>query len=170
MDAKELTADQIDEVIADLGCRNAAGGIYTGSVYEFARAIYALAELPHSDAAQAPIGWKLVPVDPTGEMLDAFRAASVSWSDGYPQGGEGYVAMLDAAPVAPGAAAQGEVVRVHTDRYQWLRRRVVMVDYSDETVIKLTLLKDEGPTGEFLDDWIDGEMAASSTDDLGVES
>jgi hypothetical protein len=34
-----MTPDQIDEIIADLGCRNAAGGIYTGSVYEFAKAV-----------------------------------------------------------------------------------------------------------------------------------
>jgi hypothetical protein len=67
-----------------------------------------------------------------------------------------------AAPVAP-TAEQAEGVLVDADRYQWLRRRAVMVDYSDETVTKLTLFKNEGPTGEFLDDWIDGECAASST-------
>lgn len=38
-----MTPEQIDEVILDLGCRNAAGGIYTGSVYEFAKAIAAVA-------------------------------------------------------------------------------------------------------------------------------
>jgi Lar family restriction alleviation protein len=56
-------------------------------------------------------------------------------------------------------AEQADAVR----RYQWLRRRAVMVDYSDETAAKLTLFKDEGPTGEFLDDWIDGRIAAPST-------
>jgi Lar family restriction alleviation protein len=56
-------------------------------------------------------------------------------------------------------AEQADAVR----RYQWLRRRAVMVDYSDETAAKLTLFKDEGPTGEFLDDWIDGQIAAPST-------
>jgi hypothetical protein len=37
-----------------------------------------------------------------------------------------------------------------------------MVDYGDATVTRLTLLKDEGLTGEFLDDWVDGEIAAQS--------
>ncbi|MBB5508101.1 hypothetical protein [Paraburkholderia atlantica] len=58
-------------------------------------------------------------------------------------------------------AAGGAQEPTNLARYQWLRRRAVMVDYSDDTVTKLTLLKDEGPTGEFLDDWIDGEIAAS---------
>jgi hypothetical protein len=46
------------------------------------------------------------------------------------------------------------------ERYKFLRRRAVMVDYSDDVATKLTLFKDEGPTGEFLDDWVDGEIAA----------
>lgn len=71
---------------------------------------------------------------------------------------------VDANYCAP-AQVQAEAVRVDADRYQWLRRRAVMVDYSDDTVTKLTLLKDEGPTGEFLDDWIDGERAAPPTGD-----
>lgn len=54
---------------------------------------------------------------------------------------------------------------IKAERYEWLRRRAVMVDYSDDTVTKLTLFKNEGPTGEFLDDWIDGERAAPSTGD-----
>lgn len=34
-----LTPDEIEDIITDLSCRNAAGGIYTGSVHPFARAI-----------------------------------------------------------------------------------------------------------------------------------
>lgn len=45
------------------------------------------------------------------------------------------------------------------ERYRWLRRRAVMIDASDETITTITLFKDEGPTGEFLDDQIDGEIA-----------
>lgn len=59
-------------------------------------------------------------------------------------------------------AEQADAAR-NEERYQWLRRRAVMVDYSDETVTTLTLFKDEGPTGEFLDDWVDGQIAAPST-------
>jgi hypothetical protein len=59
----------------------------------------------------------------------------------------------------PTGAAAGKD-SVDAARYRFLRRRAVMVDYSDETVTKLTLFKDEGPTGEFLDDWVDGEIAA----------
>jgi hypothetical protein len=47
-----------------------------------------------------------------------------------------------------------------------MRRRAVMVDYSDEAITRLTLLKDEGPTGEFLDDWIDGERTAPLIQDI----
>lgn len=57
------------------------------------------------------------------------------------------------------AEVQAEAVKVDA-RYQWLRRRAVMVDCSDETAIRLILFKNEGPTGEFLDDWIDTELAA----------
>jgi hypothetical protein len=72
---------------------------------------------------------------------------------------EGGEPCPDCAAIAAGGAQEP----VNLARYQWLRRRAVMVDYSDETVTKLTLFKDEGPTGEFLDDWIDGEIAAEST-------
>lgn len=34
-----LTPDEIEDIITDLSCRNAAGGIYTGSVHPFARAV-----------------------------------------------------------------------------------------------------------------------------------
>lgn len=72
---------------------------------------------------------------------------------------EQLVYALRAEIAATHAPAMAETTEA---RYQWLRRRVAMVDYSDDTVTKLTLLKAEGPTGEFLDDWIDGEIAAAS--------
>jgi Lar family restriction alleviation protein len=67
------------------------------------------AALPHSDAAQAPAGWKLVPI----ELTDDMRAAANKHDKEMfqPTWASTYRAMLDAAPVAPGAAAQGEVVR-----------------------------------------------------------
>lgn len=60
---------------------------------------------------------------------------------------------------------EGRVAELHdamardAERYRWIRRRAVMMDYSDEAVTTITLFKDEGPTGEFLDDQIDGEIA-----------
>lgn len=56
-----------------------------------------------------------------------------------------------------------DAVKRDAERYRWMRRRAVMVDYSDETVTKLMLFKDEGPIGEFLDDWIDGQIVDSSS-------
>lgn len=44
-------------------------------------------------------------------------------------------------------------------RYEWLRRRAVMWDASSEASFTLTLLNDEGPTGEFLDDLVDFGIA-----------
>lgn len=44
-------------------------------------------------------------------------------------------------------------------RYRWMRCRAVMIDSSDEVVLTITLFKNKGPTGEFLDDQIDGMIA-----------
>lgn len=59
------------------------------------------------------------------------------------------------APVADSAMAKD------AERYRWLRRRVVMMDYSDDASIVIMAFKEEGPTGEFLDDQIDVALAAS---------
>lgn len=84
--------------------------------------------------------------------------------DGLPQD------AIDGGWTARGISAyakhlEGRVAELHdamardAERYRWLRRRAVMMDYSDEAVTTITLFKDEGPTGEFLDDQIDGEIA-----------
>ena len=75
-------------------------------------------------------------------------------------GPESILPLLDALETLQ--RERDEAVR-DADRYMFLRRRAVMVDYSDETITRLTLFKDEGPTGEFLDDWVDGEIDAIST-------
>lgn len=49
--------------------------------------------------------WRLVPCDPTREMLDAFNA--LAQCEGFVE--EGYDAMLKAAPMAP---AEGELVEI----------------------------------------------------------
>jgi hypothetical protein len=79
------------------------------------------------------------------ERFEAWLASSGRYADGIPDWG----------PIAAGV----EALATNADRYQFLRRRTVMVDYSDETATILTLFKDEGPTGEFLDDWVNGEIA-----------
>lgn len=61
--------------------------------------------------------------------------------------------LLTAAP-----ADQGEDAR-DAERYRWLRRRVVMMDCSDDVAIIITAFKEEGPSGEFLDDQIDSMSA-----------
>jgi hypothetical protein len=73
--------------------------------------------------------------------------------DGLPQD------AIDGGWTARGISVYAKGLEGDARRYRWLRRRAVMVDCSDETVTTITLLKDEGPTGEFLDDQIDGEIA-----------
>ncbi|MCO8609685.1 hypothetical protein KGP95_13320 [Burkholderia multivorans] len=51
-----------------------------------------------AEAVAIPTGWKLVPVEPTEEMIDAARTCAVGWSDGFPDHAEGYAAMIAAAP------------------------------------------------------------------------
>jgi hypothetical protein len=53
------------------------------------------------------------------------------------------------------AADEIKWMQEDVERYHWLRRRAVMMDCADEVSITLTLFKDEGPTGEFLDDQVD---------------
>lgn len=53
---------------------------------------------------------------------------------------------------------EADGMKKDAERYRWLRRRAVMADYSDEMVTTIALFKDEGPSGEFLDDQIDGEI------------
>lgn len=60
-----------------------------------------------------------------------------------------------------------EVASDNERRYQYLRRRAVMVDCSKEISMVLTLFKDEGPSGEFLDDWIDSAIAAQKEENNG---
>lgn len=48
-----------------------------------------------------PLGWKLVPIVPTEQMLDAARDAAIEWSDGFPNHREGYCVMIEAAPEKP---------------------------------------------------------------------
>lgn len=68
-------------------------------------------------------------------------------------------------------SATAEQDSLDAKRYRWLRRRAVMIDRSDEVSITLTLFKDEGPTGEFLDDQVDTEIRAlKSQQDAAIES
>lgn len=78
----------------------------------------ALTDVLRSERAVAvPAGWKLVPVEPTQEMLDAcvpdfeivdamltiaaIHGASLKWKDDKPPTYHGYKSMLAAAPQAP---------------------------------------------------------------------
>ncbi len=97
-----------------------------------------------------PIQWEPC----TKELYDATLATGRY--AGYENGPRCEVRAL--CVFAPTGDAAGKD-SVDAARYRFLRRRAVMVDYSDETVTRLTLFKDEGPTGEFLDDWVDGEIS-----------
>lgn len=77
---------------------------------------------------QQPAGWKLVPVEPTPEMLEAGRDAGdfhIMHYDGADKPGtpryslgRSYAAMLDAAPAHP---SQQEDDARDAARYRWLR-------------------------------------------------
>ncbi|MEK6418462.1 MAG: hypothetical protein V4801_02580 [Burkholderia gladioli] len=60
-----------------------------------------LSTLLTAPRAAVPAGWKLVPIEPTEEMIDAARWEAKNWSDGFPNHDAGYRVMLDAAPAAP---------------------------------------------------------------------
>jgi hypothetical protein len=68
---------------------------------------------------------------------------------------ERFASRAAAKPISVDEQQAGRYVK----RYEWLRRRVVMMDFSDDVVITITAFKEEGPTGEFLDDQIDTALA-----------
>lgn len=97
--------------------------------------------------------------DMPGEMIDE---CDLNWGHDRAEYVETFKAALPAFIARNPELAPAQV---QAERYEWLRRRAVAVDYSHETVTKLMLLKNEGPAGEFLDDWIDGERSSPSTGD-----
>jgi hypothetical protein len=78
-----------------------------------------LNEVETAPAVPAPEGWKLVPIEPTQEMLDC-------WWDGLPKGTAFldctphgvYGAMLDAAPAAP-AISESDVLVEQVTKDDW---------------------------------------------------
>jgi hypothetical protein len=66
-----------------------------------------------------------------------------------------------AGPDAPTQTADVRAMEKDAERYRWLRRRAFQVDSSDEAVTTIAMFKDEGPTGEFLDDQIDAALQSS---------
>lgn len=63
-------------------------------------------------AKPAPSGWKLVPVEPTPEMIEAANDCEASWKSIWP-------AMLDAAPQPP----EDDSLRKDAERYRWICRQ-----------------------------------------------
>jgi hypothetical protein len=61
---------------------------------------------------------------------------------------------------APQHSADLDAMRLDAERYRWLRRRVFMADYSDDSVITIKMFRKEGPDGEFLDAAIDAALQA----------
>ncbi len=117
--ASMLTDKQIDAIAND-GHRNVAGGIYAHHVHDFARDVErALVTSPR--ATVVPPGWKLVPIEPTEDMIvdgfeswpDQFFSKPEVWASFERMSGCQraahkaklcYTAMLDAAPVAEASA------------------------------------------------------------------
>lgn len=82
-----------------------------------------------ASATQVPQGWKLVPVEPTEEMLVHGQEAWLAMWRSKPsiedckEAENTYKAMLSASPPAPQAATQGEAVawqRLHKESGMWV--------------------------------------------------
>lgn len=57
------------------------------------------------------------------------------------------------------AAEQPSEDKCYAERYRWLRRRIYMINASQEHTTTFIACKEEGPTGEFLDAEIDAVIA-----------
>ncbi len=118
--ASMLTDEQIDAIAND-GHRNVAGGIYAHHVHDFARDVERALVTFLRETVVRP-GWKLVPIEPTEDMIangfeswpDQFFSKPEVWASFERMSGCQraahkaklcYTAMLDAAPAAPVAEA-----------------------------------------------------------------
>jgi hypothetical protein len=126
-----------------------------------------------AQAAAVPEGWKLVPVEPTQEMVSAYLQANDTywkrtdelpsknasrWREGKPNEAtaESYKAMIIAAPMAQAAAVPEAVVR-DAARYQWLRDQQNDWDAFDSSWLVKQDLYGQGPDemDAFIDEQID---------------
>ncbi|WP_186139368.1 hypothetical protein [Burkholderia gladioli] len=118
--ASMLTDEQIDAIAND-GHRNVAGGIYAHHVHDFARDVERALVTFLRETVVRP-GWKLVPIEPTEDMIvngfeswpDQFFSKPEVWASFERMSGCQraahkaklcYSAMLDAAPAAQVAEA-----------------------------------------------------------------
>jgi len=113
-----------DEIIAIRRVRKAADPTQQwGDTLAFAKALLAARDAQWQSTrlrGGVPEGWKLVPVEPTPEMVEAFQAGFArqikrrkSYAPAHKMSAEeaGLRAMLQAAPQAPAAALDAGVVR-----------------------------------------------------------
>ena len=85
--------------------------------------------------AQVPEGWRLVPVEPTTEMLG--EGAIALFAQSREPLSSAYRSMLAAAPRCPmltaapsgDAKREAEELRKDAERYQWLRNRIFAADF-----------------------------------------
>ncbi len=123
-----ITEERIEEIIGDMD-GNWIAGEWVYDLHKFARAIESeVLAKPAPIAPQAVDGWKLVPIEPTEEMLRAGFIDS-KYDAGYGSRKDVWVRMLAAAPTAntPAVGAAPEVgsdnfiqpVPDHCDRIAW---------------------------------------------------
>ncbi|MCM2546151.1 hypothetical protein ACVCII_04255 [Burkholderia glumae] len=94
-----------DEQWLDLASRHANAEWNSTGYLDSIKAVCADFALLTSPRAAVPEGWKLVPIEPTSEMVSA--GEHVAYSDvAYAPPEIAYRAMLDAAPAAPVAEAE----------------------------------------------------------------
>lgn len=101
----------------EVECQNMARK-FAGAFLDGAFAYHSMTAAPQpSYTAQAPAGWKLVPVEPTDDMLRAIRNQRSGGRVGAGDRAD-WAAWLAAAPTP---AAQADSVQEDAMRYRWLR-------------------------------------------------
>ena len=125
-----MDADRIDEIIRDLGCRNASGGIYTGSVYEFA---YAIAAAARAEAIEACVAicdayaldrWNLYKgrAPYTGREPERADPYTQGLSDGAEICSDRIGALLNTGDAARTDGNHPEVVALTQATAEWMER------------------------------------------------
>jgi len=94
-----------------------------------APAALAALEAEAKPAPAEPVGWALVPVEPTADMRNAYHAVTLGDAVIMGESGARWAAMLAAAPAAPAPLTYEQIVAAANEAFD------TTVDLDDETLI-----------------------------------